>query len=111
MAGPEVVRTVAFISAPRMWARVVLPRPGGPLRRRWSRGWERARAESRRMLRRSLSLGWPVKSARREGRSDWSMASLGWAFSFSRGGTAIRKRMAKVGRFESGKVVGYVRRE
>jgi hypothetical protein len=51
-----------------------------------------------------------VKSVRQEGRRDWSMASLGWAFSFSRGGTAIGKRMAKVGRFESGKVVGYVRR-
>ena len=37
------------------------------------------------------------------------MASLGWAFSFSRGGMAIEKRMAKVGRFESGKVAGYAR--
>ena len=37
------------------------------------------------------------------------MASLGWVFSFSRGGTAIAKRMAKVGRFESGKVAGYAR--
>lgn len=44
MTGPEVTRTVEFISWPRMKARDVFPRPGGPERRMWLRASPRCLA-------------------------------------------------------------------
>ena len=46
MAGPDVVRSCAPISAATIVARVVLPRPGGPYSRMWSTGSDRCRAAS-----------------------------------------------------------------
>ena len=45
-AGPEVTRKPAPISVATMPANEVLPRPGGPAKRRWSAGWPRRRAAS-----------------------------------------------------------------
>ena len=39
MAGPDVTLMLTPISLAIMWARVVLPRPGGPYRIMWSRGF------------------------------------------------------------------------
>lgn len=68
MTGPEVMRTLVPISWPRMKARVVLPRPGGPERRICFRAWERDLAAPTMILRRSMVLVWPVKSLNAGGR-------------------------------------------
>lgn len=68
MTGPEVMRTLVPISWPRMKARVVLPRPGGPERRMCLRAWERDLAAPTMTLRRSMVLVWPVKSLKDGGR-------------------------------------------
>ena len=44
--GPAVWRRLTSISFATTWARVVLPRPGGPKMRRWSRASPRRRAAS-----------------------------------------------------------------
>ena len=51
-----------------MPARVVLPRPGGPAKSRWSAAWPRRRAASRMIVRCSLSSAWPTNSASARGR-------------------------------------------
>ena len=67
-AGPEVMCRPTSISAATMPARVVLPRPGGPAKSRWSAAWPRRRAASRMMPRCSLSSRWPTNSSRWRGR-------------------------------------------
>src|SRR5436305_1378757 len=71
-AGPDVTRRATPISAATMPARLVLPRPGGPARSRWSTGSPRRRAASSRISRCWRSWAWPTNSASRLGRSPTS---------------------------------------
>src|SRR5262245_7331927 len=76
--GPEVCSKGTPSSSAMMAASVVLPSPGGPYSRMWSRASLRCRAASIPMARFSLSLVWPVKSWSRRGRrpaSNWASPS------------------------------------
>src|SRR5438093_473918 len=67
--GPEVVRTFTPSSRAMSSASVVLPSPGGPKNRAWSRGSLRCFVASMAIWSDSLTLAWPTNSSRREGRS------------------------------------------
>src|SRR5215470_569829 len=77
MVGPLVLLRFAPIAFARMWARVVLPRPGGPLSRMWSIGSLRCLAAATVISRRSLTLAWPVNSEKSDGRNVISRATSG----------------------------------
>src|SRR5579862_1954025 len=68
ITGPLVVTRSTPISWARMPARVVLPSPGGPQSRMWSRGSPRLRAASTKTRRFSLCLVCPTYSAKVFGR-------------------------------------------
>src|SRR5438093_9425625 len=70
MRGPAVARKRAFISFAMTDASVVLPKPGGPYNKMWSRGSPRFRAASIATSRLSLTCCCPMYSARTRGRSD-----------------------------------------
>ena len=67
--GPEVARKFTPSSRATIWARVVLPRPGGPNSSTWSSASPRARAASMNTFRLALACAWPTNSARVCGRS------------------------------------------
>src|SRR5947209_14182555 len=73
--GPEVMRRGAPISAATMWARVVLPRPGGPKSSTWSSDSPRSRAARMKTRRLSRIFACPTYSSSRRGRSDASIPS------------------------------------
>src|SRR5262249_28435478 len=73
--GPEVRRSPAPISRATMWARVVLPSPGGPVKRTWSSGSPRPRAAARKTARFSRTFVWPMYSESVCGRSLGSTAT------------------------------------
>src|SRR5580765_6818743 len=75
--GPEVARKFTPSSRAMIWARVVLPRPGGPNSSTWSRLSPRARAPSMKTLRLALACAWPTNSASVCGRSARSGGSAG----------------------------------
>ena len=59
MTGPEVARKPTPSSRAMIWARVVLPRPGGPCSRTWSSESLRVRVASMKMARFSREARWP----------------------------------------------------
>ena len=59
MAGPEVMRIETPISAATIIPSVVLPRPGGPWKSRWSSGSLRPCAAAIAMRRLSFTVSWP----------------------------------------------------
>ena len=71
--GPALVLMGTFNSLAMICARVVLPRPGGPYSRTWSRASPRLRAASRAIAMFSLTRFWPMYSSRRLGRTLASM--------------------------------------
>src|SRR5216110_1812195 len=74
MTGPLVFLTFTPIAFAMMLARVVLPRPGGPLSRMCSRTSPRFFAASTRSSRRSQTFTCPVNSLNIGGRSETSNA-------------------------------------
>ena len=76
MAGPEVMRMGAPISAAMIIDRVVLPRPGAPESSTWSAVAPRARAARRTRSSCSRTFSWPMNSPRSLGRS---AASTAWS--------------------------------
>ena len=76
-AGAAVCTSGAPSSAAMMWAREVLPSPGGPERRTWSSGSPRRRAASMKTASWSVTASCATKSARRGGRSERSSSSSG----------------------------------
>ena len=111
MVGPLVARIWASMAFARMLANVVLPRPGGPLSRTWSRASPRCRAAATAISSRSFTLGWPVKSANNPGRSVFSNTTSG-RFKVSTGRSAIGRTMPDAAR-AANKVnpLGMARRE
>ena len=85
--GPEVARKFTPSSRATIWARVVLPRPGGPNSSTWSSASPRPRAASMKTLRLALACSWPTNSARVWGRSALSVAA-------SNGGSGSRRRLS-----------------
>ncbi len=59
MIGPAVALMATCSSAATTWARLVLPTPGGPKRRTWSRASPRLRAASMATRRLATTWGWP----------------------------------------------------
>ena len=97
MVGPLVARIWASMALARMLANVVLPRPGGPLSRTWSRASPRCRAAATAISSRSFTFGWPVKSANNPGRSVFSNTTSG-RFKVSTGRSAIGRTMPDAAR-------------
>src|SRR5688500_4770049 len=89
--GPLVTRIFPPISRARMWASVVLPRPGGPENRQWPRGSPRWRAASIEILRFCFSFSCPANSSSVRGRSVSSNASSSGATASGR--VACRPRI------------------
>jgi hypothetical protein len=71
-AGPEVTRTATPISLAITPASVVLPRPGGPESKAWSKALPSFDAASTDISKRSRTLAWPTNSSSRFGRSETS---------------------------------------
>ena len=97
MVGPLVDFMLAPIALARMFASVVLPRPGGPERRMWSSASPRCLAAATVISRRSFTLAWPVKSAKSDGRSVISSAASGW-FRMETGRSDIASSLRKARR-------------
>src|SRR5437870_1489067 len=101
--GPEVVRTLTPNSFAISRASVVLPRPGGPKNRVWSRGSRRCFAASIAIWSDSLTFAWPTNSSSPDGRRAAARASRGCAAG-ARGGPrpaaagAVGGRIAGPGR-------------
>src|SRR2546421_2284398 len=74
-AGPATERSPTPSSSRTMYARLVLPRPGGPISRRWSSASLRPRAASSVVASCSLTRSWPTNSSRLRGRSERSSSS------------------------------------
>src|SRR5574341_524724 len=70
--GPEVDLMLTPISWAMMFASVVLPSPGGPQKRTWSRASPLPFAASMKTRRLSLIRSCPTKSSKRSGRREWS---------------------------------------
>src|SRR5438105_4333098 len=94
-AGPATQRMPTPSSSRTMWARLVLPSPGGPTSRTWSSASSRALAAVSAIVSWSLIRSWPTNSARRRGRSDSSRTS-------SSGTTAGARIVDEVGAVISG---------
>ena len=103
MVGPLVLLRLAPMALARMWARVVLPRPGGPLNRMWSMASLRCLAAATVISRRSLTLAWPVNSENSDGRSVISNAASGFASTSEIFCSAIAPRMGKERAAQGGK--------
>src|SRR5437773_8744032 len=94
MIGPLVDLRLVPIARARMFARVVLPRPGGPLSRMWSSASPRCLAAATAISSRSLTFAWPVKSEKRDGRNVSSNTTSG-LFNVEIGRSAIARQDAK----------------
>lgn len=101
MAGPEVMRIGAFISAAMIIERVVLPRPGAPESSTWSAVAPRARAALRTRSSCSRTFSWPTNSSRSLGRRAASTAVSSPSASAS---TSRSSRTGPVGSSVSGPV-------
>src|SRR5580693_6376803 len=73
--GPLVARKLTPSSRATIWARVVLPRPGGPNSSTWSSASWRPRAASMNTLRLALIGSWPTNSLKVCGRIERSALS------------------------------------
>src|SRR6185312_3568490 len=100
IVGPLVLFILAHMAFAMMFAMVVLPRPGGPLRRRWSMASPRCLAAATVISRRSLTLAWPVNSEKSDGRNVISNAASGLVSTSEMFRSAIEGRMREAGEFE-----------
>src|SRR4051812_3952041 len=74
-AGPAAERRPTPSSSRTMKARLVLPRPGGPISSRWSSASPRDRVASSAIASCSLTRSWPTNSSSERGRSERSSSS------------------------------------
>src|SRR4051812_29331687 len=72
ITGPDVERKFTPSSRATIWASVVLPRPGGPTKRTWSRASPRVFAASMKTCRFLRAARWPMNSDSTSGRSEES---------------------------------------
>src|SRR3954452_7535938 len=88
-AGPAVWTKSTSSPAATIWAREVMPRPGGPASRTWSSASPRAAAAWMATPSWALSASWPTNSSRRRGRRETSSSS-----SARRPGVWMRSRLS-----------------